>query len=62
MFETDVEYLRNEEKIYKKLGLRIIDKNILLKNKHKNFKLLFFIIVIVSIIYAFIIGLAIGGE
>ena len=62
MFETDVEYLRNEEKIYKKLGLRIIDKNILLKNKHKHFKLLFFIIVIVSIIYAFIIGLAIGGE
>ena len=61
MFERDTEYLKKEEERYKRLGLKIEDKNILLKNRYKNLKSLFVISIGVSIFYAFIIGFVLGG-
>lgn len=61
MFETDMEYLREAEERYKRNGLNIVNKDILLKNHHKNLKLLFIISIVISIIYSFVIGFAFGG-
>ena len=61
MFETDMEYLRKAEERFKRRGLQIGDKHILLKNYHKNLELIYILSIVVSIVYAFIIGFAFGS-
>lgn len=62
MFETDEEYLKRKEEIYKKRGLKIIDINLLLKERYKFLKTIFIISISASIMYSFIIGFAFGGR
>lgn len=66
MFETDMEYLRKKEEMYKRRGLRIDNKDIvyvlfiILKEKYRVLKILFFVVVFLSIFYSFVIGFALG--
>lgn len=61
MFETDMEYLRATEEMFKKRGIKIDNKDIILKNRHKTLKLLYILSIGTSIIYAFFIGFVFGG-
>lgn len=36
MFESDEEYIRKKEQEYKKKGLSISDKNLIVETRHKN--------------------------
>ena len=41
MFERDIEYLRKEEERYKRLGLKIDNKDIILNHRYKHLKIPF---------------------
>ena len=60
MFETDEEYLRKAEERFKKDGLEIENKNILLANHHKNLKLMYILSILASIVYSFFIVFVFG--
>ena len=60
MFEKDVEYLKKEEERYKRLGLKIDNKDTILNHRNTNLKLLYYVSIITSIIYSLFIGFVLG--
>lgn len=63
MFETDVEYLKDKEEMYKKRGLKIVDSSLLLKQRYIDLKIMFFVSVLVASLFAVIaIWVSFGGN
>lgn len=62
MFETDAEYLKVKEEMYKKRGLKIVEPSLLLKEKYRELKMIFLVTAFASIVYSFVVGLVIGGA
>ena len=60
MFESDAEYLKKEEERYNQLGLKIYNKNILLNNRYKQLKKLYYGSILISIVYSLFIGFVLG--
>lgn len=60
MFETDAEYLRKNKERYKLRGLKIDNKDVILKKRWKTLKSLCIISIVISIVYSFAIGFALG--
>ena len=60
MFETDLEYLKKKEEIYKRLGLKIENKDTILKSRYEHLKILYFLTILLSIVYSLFIGFVLG--
>ena len=60
MFERDMEYLKKEEERYKRLGLKIENKDTILNHRYKHLKILYLLSIFISIVYSLAIGFAFG--
>ena len=55
-----MEYLKKEEERYKRLGLKIENKDTILNHRYKHLKILYLLSIFISIVYSLAIGFAFG--
>ena len=55
-----MEYLKKEEERYKRLGLKIENKDTILNHRYKHLKILYLLSIFILIVYSLAIGFAFG--